>query len=184
MSGPILAFGAVLLAGTAVPYLLPRASLAPMTGAALWLAVLYLRAVLVLLAALIVVFYLPATELFRMLTHWCVHAVIPFLATHLGFSGHGVGDAAALLPGFLLAGLYMVYVVGRLVRQVTTKVWRRYTSRASKSKASKCDACPTAKMHWQLPWNSNREKGRYPVTMGAIAFSGRLRTREVNLHSG
>jgi len=92
----------LLLTATVLPYLLPRDRLSPTSGAALWLAVLALRATLVLLAALVAVLYLPATGLFDLLTHWCFHAVIPFLATHLGFSGHPLGDAAALLPGMAL----------------------------------------------------------------------------------
>lgn len=128
MSGAVFGFGAVLIAGTAMPYLLPRASLAPMTGAALWLAALYLRAVLVGLAALIAVFYLPATALFQMLTHWCVHAVLPFVTTHLGFSGHGVGDTAALLPGLAIciSATWAAFAVWRAARGM-----RKWVKRSS-----------------------------------------------------
>src|SRR6266508_762022 len=45
----------------------------------------------------------PITELFGALTHWCLHAVVPLVAAHLGFSGHSLGDAALVLPGILLA---------------------------------------------------------------------------------
>ena len=58
----------LLLAGAAAPYLLPPSGLAPMTGAALWLSVLVLRAALVVLATLIAILYLPATELFQLAT--------------------------------------------------------------------------------------------------------------------
>lgn len=123
MNAAVIAFGAVLITGMAVPYLLPRASLAPMTGAALWLAVLHLRAVVVILATLIVVFYLPATVLFQAMTHWCVHAVLPLLSTHLGFSGHGVGDAAALLPGLVvcISATWAAFAVWRAARGM--RIW-------------------------------------------------------------
>lgn len=113
---------ALLLAGTAVPYLLPRNGLSPLIGASLWLSVLALRAVLVSLAALVAILYLPATALFQLLTHWCFHAVIPFFATHLGFSGHRVGDAAALLPGLVLglsaiSALFAIWRTARGIRR-------------------------------------------------------------------
>lgn len=118
----------LLLAGAAAPYLLPPSRLAPMTGAALWLSALVLRAALVVLATLIAILYLPATELFQLATRWCFHAVIPFFATHLGFSGHRVGDAAALLPGFVL-GLSVIsalFAVWRTARRV--RGWLRGSS--------------------------------------------------------
>lgn len=99
---------AVLLAATIVavlvaPHLLDQSRLAPATGIALWIAVLSLRAVLALGAVVIVVLFLPATQLFQLLTHWCVHAVLPFFTTHLGFDGHQLGDAAVLVPALVLA---------------------------------------------------------------------------------
>jgi Zn-dependent protease with chaperone function len=108
------------LTGTVTPYLLPRAGLSPLTGAALWLSVLALRAVLVVLAALVAILYLPATALFQLMTHWCFHAVVPFLTTHLGFSGHRVGDAATLLPGLVLgiSAISALFVVWRTTRAV------------------------------------------------------------------
>lgn len=118
--------GALLIVGTVAPYLLPRGNLAPMTGTALWLSVLTLRASLVVLAALIAVFYLPATELFQMLTHWCFHAAVPFITTHLGFSGHGVGDVAALLPGLVIgiSAISAIFAVWRTARAMRCWVKR------------------------------------------------------------
>ncbi|MBK5219615.1 MAG: M56 family metallopeptidase [Thermoleophilia bacterium] len=120
--------GALLIAGTAAPYLLPRSSLAPMTGAALWLSVLALRAVLVGLAALIAILYLPATSIFQLMTHWCFHAVLPFLTTHLGFSGHGIGDAATLVPGLVL-GISAISAIFAIWR--TARAMRRWVKRSS-----------------------------------------------------
>lgn len=120
--------GALLIGGTVAPYLLPRSSLAPLTGVALWLAVLILRAVLVVLAALIAVLYLPATALFQILTHWCFHAVLPFITTHLGFSGHGVGDVATLLPGLVL-GISSISAIFAIWR--TARAMRRWVKRST-----------------------------------------------------
>lgn len=93
--------GAALVAGTA-PYLLPRRKLTPASGVILWLSVLAARAFGSVMLALLVVVYLPSTALFSRTTGWCVHAVIPFLAAHLGFSGHRLADAAILTPVLVL----------------------------------------------------------------------------------
>ena len=94
---------ATIVAALVGPHLLPQSRLAPATGIALWLAVLSLRAVIALGAAAIALLFLPATQLFQLLTHWCLHAVVPFFATHLGFDGHKLGDAAVLVPALVLA---------------------------------------------------------------------------------
>lgn len=121
----------LLVIGTLAPYLLPPAALAPMTGVAVWTSVLALRAMLVALIALTVVLYLPATQLFQLGTHWCIHAVIPFFATHLGFSGHGFGDAAMLLPGFVL-GLSVISTLFALWRAArSARRWLRGSSLGS-----------------------------------------------------
>jgi Zn-dependent protease with chaperone function len=94
---------AAIVAALAAPHLLDQSRLVPAAGIALWLGVLTLRAVVALTAAAITILFLPATELFRLLTHWCLHTVIPFFATHLGFDGHRLGDAAILVPSLVLA---------------------------------------------------------------------------------
>lgn len=94
---------ATIVAALVAPHLLPQSRLAPATGIALWLGVLSLRAVVALALAAIALLFLPATQLFQLLTHWCLHTVIPFFATHLGFDGHSLGDAAVLVPALVLA---------------------------------------------------------------------------------
>lgn len=101
MSVALLA--SLLVAAALAPNLLDAAALRPVTGIVLSMSALVLRATLVVLGATAVALYAPGTELFHVLTHWCVHAVVPFLAAHLGFSGHRVADAAAALPGLILA---------------------------------------------------------------------------------
>jgi hypothetical protein len=99
----IVAVAALLAAGIVLPHVLRLERAAPIAGAVLWGCSLALRALAGFFAAIYVVFFLPGTELFRDLTHWCLHAVVPLLAAHLGVSGHNLGDAAIILPGVLLA---------------------------------------------------------------------------------
>jgi len=117
----IWALAAVVIAVVALPHLLPQTRLAPTSGAALWLSVLALRALLTVVVAMIALLYLPATELFRLVTEWCVHAVIPFIATHLGFSGHPLGDAAMLVPALVVAAsaLSALFAIWRGARTVS-----------------------------------------------------------------
>lgn len=98
-----LAAAAAAVAALAAPHLLTQARLSAPSAIALWVCVLALRAALALSLVVIAVLYLPATELFGLLTHWCIHAVIPFFATHLGFDGHRIGDAAVLVPALVIA---------------------------------------------------------------------------------
>jgi Zn-dependent protease with chaperone function len=94
---------AALTALLVAPHLLTQRALAPTAGIALWSSMLILRATLAVSIAIIVIFFLPATQLFSLLTHWCLHAVVPFIATHLGFDGHTLGDAAIVVPAMVMA---------------------------------------------------------------------------------
>lgn len=96
-------FAAALAAALIAPHGVAQRGLPPRTGIALWMGVLTLRAVMALALAAIALLYLPATELFGLLTHWCLHAVVPFLTTHLGFDGHRLGDVAVLVPALVIA---------------------------------------------------------------------------------
>jgi Zn-dependent protease with chaperone function len=98
--------GSVLLATALLaPHALRQSALPPAVGVRLWTTVLVLRASVACAIALVAVHYLPATELFGLLTRWCFHAVLPFFAQHLGFDGHNLGDAAVLVPTIVIAAL-------------------------------------------------------------------------------
>ena len=131
---------AAIAAGVAavllVPYALPQSRIDPPTGIALWLAVLGLRAALALSLATVLVLYLPATELFTLLTHWCLHAAIPFVATHLGLDGHRLGDVAILVPAVVLAAstVWAAFGVWRGARAV--RRWLRSHALGSGPNAS------------------------------------------------
>jgi Zn-dependent protease with chaperone function len=119
---------AALLGVLALPHLWPRLWLRPSTGIALWLGVLALRSVIAAVAVLLLVLYLPSTEIFQLVTHWCFHAVLPVIAVHLGFSGHTLGDAALLVPALTLAisALFALHGAWRAARVVAA--WKRSSS--------------------------------------------------------
>lgn len=116
----MIALAAVTLAGSLLaPHLVRQHRIAAPTGIALWLCVLCLRAALAAAGAILLILYFPATQLFQVLTHWCIHAVIPLVTTHLGFSGHRLGDAAVVVPAI---------VVGVSLVSAAVATWR--TARA------------------------------------------------------
>jgi hypothetical protein len=102
-------------AAIAAPHVLPLDRVTPLWAAWLWLSALALRALAAVGLAVAVLVYLPATELFRALTEWCWHDVLPVLALHLGISGHPLAHAASIAPGFALA-TSLLWLVGGLVR--------------------------------------------------------------------
>jgi hypothetical protein len=108
--------------GIVLPHLLPLERVLPPIAIALWLAALALRAVSVALSVLLLVLYLPATRAFGLLTNWCWHAVIPFITTHLGFSGDSLGHMATTVPVIVvsisaLSVGWAVLRAGRSMRQ-------------------------------------------------------------------
>lgn len=120
----IVALAAAVIGAIALPHALRLERAAPLTAGALWAVALGLRGLTGVFVAIYVIFYLPATELFTALTHWCWHAILPLATTHLGLSGHGVGDAIAVLPGVLLAGSVasIAFGVSRSARAVSRLV--------------------------------------------------------------
>ena len=93
----------VLATAVVAPHAIDLRAAAPVAAAGVWFSALALRALVVLAAAGFTIVYLPQTELFTALAHWCVHAVVPLLAAHLGLDGHRLADAVIVLPAGLLA---------------------------------------------------------------------------------
>jgi Peptidase family M48 len=110
----IVACGIVLAGGIGLPHLLSLQHASPGPAAAIWLAALVLRAVAVVLLALSAALILPSTDAYVYLTHWCWHAVLPLLTTHLGVEGHNVGGAAVVLPSLVLAASVLSVTTGLL----------------------------------------------------------------------
>lgn len=103
----IPALAAIVAAGVALPHLLRLERAAPVTAAVLWLSSLGLRAVAGVLGVVYLLFFLPRTEVFDALTHWCLHLVLPIVPDDLSVEGHGIGDLVLYVPGILLTGSLM-----------------------------------------------------------------------------
>lgn len=103
----------IVVVGICLPHLLSLDVVAPRSAAIVWTLALALRALVSVAAALFVLAYLPQSELFRAAADWCVHGVLPLLATHL--SGHGLGHIAVVLPGLALAAS-LLWALGGLLR--------------------------------------------------------------------
>ncbi len=93
----------VLVGALATPHLIRLDGASPAVASAIWLSSLLLRAAATVVAIAFLIIVAPATGIFHALTHWCWHAVVPLVTTHLGFNGHAVADAAILFPAILLA---------------------------------------------------------------------------------
>jgi hypothetical protein len=116
----------VILAAIALPHGLRLERASPPLAATLWMSALTLRALTAVFTAVFVLLYLPGSELFQLISHLCWHTVLPFMATHLGISGHDVGDAALVAPSFALAASALSALVGlwRAARRVRALLTR------------------------------------------------------------
>ena len=94
----IIVLAALIAVAIAVPHRNALERVSPGVAIAIWLSALTLRALTGLLVVVGVLFFVPGTEVFALLTHWCWHAVLPVIAAHLGLNGHSVGDLATLGP--------------------------------------------------------------------------------------
>lgn len=94
------------------PYLVPVERISPISGILLWTSALLMRAAIALSLVVALVFVAPATEIFSLLTHWCLGTVLPFLTSHLGFSGHRFGDVAVVVPALILGLSLLSLLVG------------------------------------------------------------------------
>ena len=110
-----------------LPHLLPLHRVKPAAAIGLWLGALALRAVSGIVIVILFVLYFPASELFRLLTRWCWHAVLPFVTAHLGFSGHSLGDDATIVPAVAVTAstLSATWALLRAARAVRVLVRKR-----------------------------------------------------------
>ncbi len=111
---------AAILLAVLLPEILPQGRLTATAGATIWLAVLALRALLAVIVAIALLSYLPATQLFEAITAWCLDGITPLFTSHRGVSGHGLGEAALLVPGAVLtlSGLWALTALARGARAV------------------------------------------------------------------
>lgn len=107
-----LALAAAVVLAIGAPHALRLDRIEAATAAAIWMAALLLRALTAVYGAVFVIVYLPQTQLFAIVTHWCVHEVVPFVAVHLGLDGHRAGDLAVVVPAFFLAASLLWVLLG------------------------------------------------------------------------
>jgi Zn-dependent protease with chaperone function len=124
---------AIALPVTIVPHLLPLHRAAPVTGAAVWMLDLVLRALLVV--------YL-ATAAFAQVAHWkpveaalawCWHEVFPDVPSWLGFAEDPVAHAAVAVPVVVLTTALVAQALGLL--RAWADVRRRLTAPAGSGPA-------------------------------------------------
>ena len=108
----VWALAAVICSAIVLPHALRLEHSSPPAAATVWLSALLLRALTAVFAAIYVVVAVPATRVFGAVTHWCWHAVVPGMATHLGLDGHAFGDAALVLPAVLLSASVLSVAFG------------------------------------------------------------------------
>jgi Zn-dependent protease with chaperone function len=97
-----VALAAIVAAGIGLPHALRLQRAAPVTAVMLWLSSLALRALAGVLAVIFLLFFLPRTESFDRLTHWCARTVPPGFADTLHIEGHRMGDLTLFVPGAAL----------------------------------------------------------------------------------
>lgn len=90
---------AIVAAGITIPHALRLQRVHPLTAIVLWLSALALRALTGVLAVILLLFFLPRTEAFAALTHWCLELGLPLANVTLDVEGHGIADLALYLPG-------------------------------------------------------------------------------------
>jgi Zn-dependent protease with chaperone function len=117
---------ASLVLAIAMPHLLPLSTASPAVAASIWLSALALRALTVVLVAIYLVLFVPHSEIFNAVTHWCWETVLPLLATPMGVDGHRIGDAVLGIPPFLLAfsGISVAIGVVRATRSIQARLLR------------------------------------------------------------
>ncbi len=121
----------IVLVAIWAPHLARLTRVSSTIAVAIWVSVLALRALGVIFAIAFVVLFVPATEPYRAATRWCWHAILPFLAAHLGLSGQRIGDGAVIATiGVIVASvLSVLWAVWRTDRDVRAMVRTRTLGR-------------------------------------------------------
>jgi hypothetical protein len=109
MSALAIAF-ALSIPAAAAPHYMPLHRAAPLTGAAVWMLALVLRALIVIGAATFVFARLAHTDLLEAALNWCWHEVLPDVPGWLGFAEHPVAHAAVAVPVFTIAGAVFAHL--------------------------------------------------------------------------
>jgi hypothetical protein len=99
---------------------------APVHALAVWTAALALRALVSVLAALLVVLVLPHSRILDAFSHWCWEGLLPLIGVRFELDGHRLGDTATVIPTLvvgisLLAGLVGVARAMRAIAQLVSR---------------------------------------------------------------
>jgi bla regulator protein blaR1 len=108
----IPALAAITAAGIVLPHVLRLQRVAPLTAVLLWLSSLALRALAGVLAVIYLLFFLPRTELFVAVTHWCGRVTPPGSGAELAVEAHAIAELALYAPGIALAASLMLSCFG------------------------------------------------------------------------
>lgn len=113
MSALAIAF-ALSVPAAAAPHYIPLHRAAPVTGAAVWMLALLLRALIVIGVTTFAFARVAHTELLEVALNWCWHEVLPDIPGWLGFAEHPVAHAAVAVPVFTVAAAVVTHILGGL----------------------------------------------------------------------
>lgn len=128
MSALAIAF-ALSIPASAAPHYIPLHRAAPITGAAVWMLALLLRALIVIGVTTFVFARLAHTDVLEAALNWCWHEVLPDIPGWLGFAEHPVAHAAVAVPVFTIAATVITHLFGGLRAWVALR--RRLTAAGS-----------------------------------------------------
>jgi Zn-dependent protease with chaperone function len=101
---------ALSIPATAAPHYIPLHRAAPMTGAAVWMLALLLRALVVVVTATFVFAHLAHTEVLEAGLYWCWQEVLPDISGWLGFAEHPVAHTAVAVPVLAITAAVLAHV--------------------------------------------------------------------------
>jgi hypothetical protein len=105
---------AVSIPLVAAPHYIPLHRASPVTGAAIWMLALLLRASLVIGVAIFAFARLAHTEFLEAALNWCWHEVLPDIPGWLGLAEHPVAHAAVAVPVFGISAAVLAHVLSGL----------------------------------------------------------------------
>jgi hypothetical protein len=96
------------------PHHIPLHRAAPITGAAVWMLALLLRALIVVGVATFAFARLAHSGPVEAMLNWCWHVVLPDIPRRLGFAEHPVAHAVVAVPLFAMAAAVLIHACSGL----------------------------------------------------------------------
>jgi Zn-dependent protease with chaperone function len=96
------------------PHHIPLHRAAPITGAAVWMLALLLRALIVVGVATFAFARLAHSGPVEAVFNWCWHVVLPDIPHRLGFAEHPVAHAVVAVPLFAMAAALLIHACSGL----------------------------------------------------------------------